>query len=141
MDQFKISSWIYFRCFDSPTKITKLNPKRKFMILQYFSHSYLKMCKIYLKRTPYTTFLHCLALTFCDVIGKLLQEWASLTLQGGTTFHLTSNLAGIPVSRVRTLCHLHSAEQLTGIILWVCTCTCLSISPYVCQSVLESHFW
>ena len=47
------------------------------------------------------TFLDCFALTFCDVIGELLPEWACLTLQGGTTFLLTSKLADIPVSRVR----------------------------------------
>ena len=45
------------------------------------------MCKICLKRTLDATFLDCLALTFCDVIGELLSEWAWLTLQGGTTFH------------------------------------------------------
>ena len=53
------------------------------------------------KRTLNATFLDCLALTFCDVIGELLPEWACLTLQGGTTFLLTSKLADIPVSRVR----------------------------------------
>ena len=59
------------------------------------------MCKICLKRTIDATFLDCLALTFCDVIGELLPEWACLTLQGGTAFLLTSKLADIPVSRVR----------------------------------------
>ena len=59
------------------------------------------MCKICLKRTLDATFLDCLALTFCDVIGELLPEWACLTLQGGTTFLFTSKLADIPVSRVR----------------------------------------
>ena len=59
------------------------------------------MCKICLKRTLDTYFLDCLALTFCDVIGESLPEWACLTLQGGTTFLLTSKLADIPVSRVR----------------------------------------
>ena len=67
----------------------------------YFSHSCLKMCKICLKRILDATFLDCLALTFCDVIGELLPEWACLTLQGGTKFLLTSKLADIPVSRVR----------------------------------------
>ena len=67
----------------------------------FFSHSYLKMCKICLKHTLDATFLDCLALTFCDVIGELLREWACLTLQGGTTFLLMSKLADIPVSRVR----------------------------------------
>ena len=71
------------------------------VVIDYFSHSCLKMCKICLKRTPDATFLDCLALTFCDVIGELLPEWACLTLQGGTTFLLTSKLADIPVSRVR----------------------------------------
>ena len=47
-------------------------------------------------------FLDCLALTFCDVIGELLPEWACLTLQGGTTFPLTSKSADIPVPRVRS---------------------------------------
>ena len=69
--------------------------------IDYFSHSCLKMCKIDIKRTLDSTFLDCLALTFCDVIGDLLPEWACLTLQGGTTFLLTSKLADIPVSRVR----------------------------------------
>ena len=64
----------------------------------------LKMCKICLKRTLDATFLDCLALTFCDVIGELLPEWACLTLQGGTTFLLMSKLADIPVSRVRNSC-------------------------------------
>ena len=44
------------------------------------------------------TFLDCLAFTFCDVIGELLLELACLVLQGGTTFHLMSTLADIPVS-------------------------------------------
>ena len=71
------------------------------VVFDYFSHSCLKMCKKCLKRTLDATFLDCLALTFCDVIGELLPEWACLTLQGGTTFLLTSKLADIPVSRVR----------------------------------------
>ena len=71
------------------------------VVIDYFSHSCLKMCKIGIKRTLDATSLHCLALTFYDVIGDLLPEWACLTLQGGTTFRLTSNLADIPVSRVR----------------------------------------
>ena len=71
------------------------------VVFDYFSHSCLKMCKICLKRTLDATFLDCLALTFCDVIGELLPEWACLTLQGGTTFLLTSKFADIPVSRVR----------------------------------------
>ena len=53
------------------------------------------------KTHPRRDFLDCLALTFCDIIGELLPEWACLTLQGGTTFLLTSKLADIPVSRVR----------------------------------------
>ena len=56
------------------------------------------MCKICLKRTLDATFLDCLALTFCDVIGELLPEWACLTLK----VLLTSKLADIPVSRVRS---------------------------------------
>ena len=70
------------------------------VVIDYFSHSCLKMYKICLKRTLDATFLDCLALTFCDVIGKLLPELACLTLQGGTTFLLTSKLADILVSRV-----------------------------------------
>ena len=54
------------------------------MVIDYFSHSCLKMCKICLKRTLDATFLDCVALTFCDIIGELLPEWACLTLQGGT---------------------------------------------------------
>ena len=69
--------------------------------IDYFSHSWLKMCKISLKRTFDATFLGCLALTFCDVISELLPEWACVTLQGGTTFLPTSKLADIPVSRLR----------------------------------------
>ena len=72
------------------------------VVIDYFSHSCLKMCKICLKRTLDATFLDCLALTSRDVIGELLPEWACLTLQGGTTFLPTSKLADIPVSRVRT---------------------------------------
>ena len=74
--------------------------------LVIFFHSWLKMCEIWLKRTLDATFLDCLALTFCDVIGELLPEWVRLTLQGGTTFLLTSKLADIPVSRVRIVCVL-----------------------------------
>ena len=37
-----------------------------------------------------------------DVIGELLSEWACFTLHGGTTFLLTSKLADILVSRVRS---------------------------------------
>ena len=73
------------------------------VVIDYFSHSCLKMCKICLKRTLDATFLDCLALTFCDVIGDLLPEWACLTLRGGTTFLLTSKLADISVSRVRII--------------------------------------
>ena len=65
------------------------------------------MCKLCLKRTLDATFLDCLALTFCDVIGELLPEWACLALQGGTTFPLTSKLADIPVPRVR-ICYSSS---------------------------------
>ena len=73
------------------------------VVFDYFSHSCPKMCKICLKRPLDATFLDCLALTFCGVIGELLPEWACLTLQGGTTFLLTSKLADIPVSRVRII--------------------------------------
>ena len=71
------------------------------VVFDYFSHSCPKMFKIRLKRTLDVTFLDCLALTFCDVIGELLPEWACLTLHGGTTFLLTAKLAYMPVSRVR----------------------------------------
>ena len=71
------------------------------VVIDYFSHSCLKMCKIDVKHTLDATFLEYLVSTFCDVIGNLLPEWAFLTLQGGTTFRLTSNLADIHVSRVR----------------------------------------
>ena len=60
------------------------------VVIDYFSHSWLKMCKICLKCSLDATFLDCLALTFCDVIGELHPEWACLILQGGTTFRLTS---------------------------------------------------
>ena len=69
------------------------------VVIDYFSHSCLNMCKICLD----ATFLDCLALTFCDVIDELLPEWACLTLQAGTTVLLTSKLADIPVSRGRKL--------------------------------------
>ena len=84
------------------------------VVFDYFSHSCLKMCKICLKRTLDATFLDCLALTFYDVIDELIPEWACLTLQGGTTFLLTSKLADIPVSRVRIVdyCDACGAEWL-----------------------------
>ena len=46
------------------------------VVIDYFSHSCQKMCKIYidLKQTLDATFLYCLALMFCDVIGELLPE-------------------------------------------------------------------
>ena len=53
-------------------------------MFDYFSHSCPKMCKICLERTLDASFLDCLALTSCDVIGELLPELACLTLQGGT---------------------------------------------------------
>ena len=80
------------------------------VVIDYFSHSYLKLCKICLKHTLDATFLGCLALRFCDVVGELLPEWACLTLQGGTTFLLTSKLADISVLSVRTF--------LSRTILW-----------------------
>ena len=52
------------------------------VVFDYFSHSCLKICKICLKRSRNATFLDCLALTFCDVIGELLPEWACPTLEG-----------------------------------------------------------
>ena len=65
-------------------------------VINYFSHSCLKMCKIDIKRTLEANFLDCLALMFCIILGDLLQE--CLTLQDGTTFRPTPNLADIPVS-------------------------------------------
>ena len=86
------------------TRMGFLSPSLN-VVFDYFSHSCLKMCKkICLKHTLDTTFLGCLALTFCDVISELLPEWTCLTLQGGTTFLLTSKLADISVSRVRMFC-------------------------------------
>ena len=78
------------------------------------------MRKICLIRILDATFLDCLALTFCDVIGELLPEWDCLTLQVGTTFLLTSKLADIPVSRVRKgnptlvsmICDIHDSASL-----------------------------
>ena len=84
------------------------------VVFDYFSHSCLKMCKKCLKRTLDATFLDCLALTFCDVIGELLPEWACLTLQGGTTFLLTSKLADIPVSRVRIIESITTLQEGRG---------------------------
>ena len=97
-----------------PIRVSNIcNPRRIFdtsmgfpspflnVVIDYFSHSCLKFCKICRKRILDATFLDCLMLTFNDVIGKLLPEWACLILQGGTTFLLTSKLANIPVSRVR----------------------------------------
>ena len=65
------------------------------------SYSCLKQCKIDLKCTIDVTFQDCFTLSFCDVIGDLHPEWACRTLLGGTTFRLASNLADIPISRVR----------------------------------------
>ena len=56
------------------------------VVIDYFSHSCQQMCKICLKRTLDATFLDCLALTFCDVIGELFPEWACLTLRVGQHF-------------------------------------------------------
>ena len=55
------------------------------VVIDYFSHSFLKMCKIDIKHILDATFLDCLALIFCDVIGELLPEWTCLTLEDGTT--------------------------------------------------------
>ena len=55
------------------------------VVIDYFSHSCLKMCKICLKHTLDVTFLDCSVLMFCDVIGEILPEWACLTLQGETS--------------------------------------------------------
>ena len=57
------------------------------VVFDYFSHSCLKNIT-HQKCTLDVTFLDCLALTFCGVIGELLLEWACLTLQVGTTFFL-----------------------------------------------------
>ena len=70
------------------------------------------MYKICLKRTLDATFLDCLTLTFCDVIGELLPEWDCLTLQDGTTFLLMSKLADIPVSRVKYLSRLAKNHRI-----------------------------
>ena len=40
-------------------------------------------------------------MTLSDVICDLLPEWACLTLLDRNAFRLTSNLADIPVSRVK----------------------------------------
>ena len=88
------------------------------VVIDYFSHSCQKMCKICQKRTLGATFLDHLALMSCDIIGQLLPEWACLTLQGGTTFLWMSKLADIPVSRVRksdpyvTLCFLDPTKMM-----------------------------
>ena len=77
------------------TRMGFLSPSLNVMI-DYFSHDHscLKMCKICLKCTLDMTFLDCLALMFCDVVGELLPEWACPTL-------LTSKLTHILVSRKR----------------------------------------
>ena len=94
------NSWM-FRILDTRKGFprTPLN-----VVIDYFSHSCLIMCKTGLKRTLDMTFLDFLVLTFCDVIGELLPEWACLTFTGGTTFPLTSNMVDIPISRVRNTC-------------------------------------
>ena len=81
-------------------------------VTDYFSHSCLKMYKICLKRTLDATFLCGLSLTFCDVTGELLLQWACPTLQVETTFLLASKLADIPVSRVRK--HSPDRHQFWG---------------------------
>ena len=82
-----------------------------YLVIDYFSHSSLKMCKIDVKRTQDMTFLDCLASTFCDIIGELLPEWACRTF----SFRQTSNFADIPVSRVRNFCHnVTESLQTTG---------------------------
>ena len=94
------------------------------------------MCKICLKRTLDVTFLDCLASTFCDVIGELLPEWACLTLQGGTTFLLTSNLADIPVSRMRKLCLAYVCVCVN--VSSLCLPTLVIVTPYY-QSYHRRH--
>ena len=85
------------------------------VVIDYFSHSCLKMCKICRKCTLDATFLDCLALTFCEVIGELLTEWACLTLQGGTLHFSCVKIGGYSclksekfqwVVRLRTSCTL-----------------------------------
>ena len=58
------------------------------VVIAYFSHSYLKICKVHvcLKCTLDVTFIECLALTFCDVISELLPEWAFLPSRVGQHF-------------------------------------------------------
>ena len=41
------------------------------VVIDYFSHSCLKICQIDVQRTPDATFLDCLPLTFCDVITEI----------------------------------------------------------------------
>ena len=69
--------------------------------IDFFSHSCLKMCNINVKHIRNATFLGCLVLMFCDIIGNLMLEWACPTLEGRTALRLMSNLADISVSRVR----------------------------------------
>ena len=57
-------------------------------------------CAKYYKR-PRRDFSRLFGVDVLYVIGESLPEWACLTLQGGTTFLLTSKLADSPVSRVR----------------------------------------
>ena len=44
------------------------------LVIDYFSHSCIKLCKIDIKHTPDATFHDCLALTFCGVICDLIPE-------------------------------------------------------------------
>ena len=62
------------------------------VVIDYFSHSCLKMCMIEIRCTIDVTFLDCLGLTFCDIISDLLLELACPALQSRTAFRPTSML-------------------------------------------------
>ena len=57
------------------------------------------MCKIDIKRALDETFLNCLALTFCDVIGDVLPEWACHPSESDNIPSV--NFDGYPVSKMR----------------------------------------
>ena len=117
------------------TRMGFLSPSLN-VVIDYISHSGLKMCKICLKRTLDATFLDCFALTFCDIIVELLPESACLTLQGGTTFLLTSKLADFAVLRVRKPCpiwHMQLSINLNYLLL-----RCQKV--YIWMEQKQQHF-
>ena len=84
------------------------------VVIDYFSHSCLQMCKIDVKCKPNATFLYCLASTFCDIIGVYFQNGlvsppglANISLDvkfGGYSCLKSENLLS------RTTCLVHTSS-------------------------------